>query len=604
MRRSKRRAVRCPALLASLLVCAGVALALSRTQSGVATDKAYAPVRDEANRPITAGGFSHTAPIVFRDATASSGIGTFRHRSGSAEKRYILETPSGGVALLDYDRDGQLDIYLVNGSTFEGLRGEEDQPWAALFRNLGGGRFENVAERAGVENLAWGFGAAVGDFDNDGWPDLYVANFGRDRLYRNDGDGKFTDWADKARLNEQEWTTAASFGDYDRDGWLDIFVCGYLNFDLNKPPDPENLGVGRNYCEYRGKPVMCGPRGLPGTRDFLYRNRGDGTFEEVAVAAGVDDPPGYYGFAAVFVDVDDDGWLDLAVANDSTPNYLYRNRGDGSFEDISYPAGVALNEYGREQAGMGLAAGDYDNDGRVDLYMTHFSDDYNTLYRNEGSNFFMDLTFQVGLGETTIPFLGWGAGFLDFDNDGFKDLMVANGHVYAAIDGYDWGTTWAQRPLLFHNQKGKRFTVVGAHPESGLGRVVPARGAAFGDLDNDGRVDAVFNCADQQPLLLHNVAEPAGHWISLELVGSGKSPRDAVGARVFVSAGGLRQRGDRISGGSYASHSDHRLHFGLGEAKQVDRVEIHWPSGSRQVLENLPADRLIRIEEKEELPRK
>lgn len=566
-------------------------------QSGVSVDRAYAPVRDAQNRPITAGGFVDGAARIFEDVTAKSGLDRFHHRSGSKSKNYILESPSGGVALLDYDRDGWLDIYLVNGSTFEALRGSEPPPQAALFHNDRNGAFSDVTAKAGVGNGRWGFGAVVGDFDDDGWPDLYVTNYGSNRLYRNNHDGTFTDVAQRAGVQLGAWTTAATFGDYDRDGDLDLFVTGYVDYDLANPPDPEHLGIGKNFCEYRGKPVMCGPRGLKGVRDFLFRSNGDGTFSEVAASAGVDDPSGFYGFAATFLDLDDDGWLDLAVANDSTPNYLYRNKHDGTFEDVSYPAGFALNEYGREQAGMGLAAGDYDNDGRLDLYVTHFSDDYNTLYRNEGEGFFMDLTFQLGLGEATIPFLGWGTSFLDYDNDGFRDLFVANGHVYTAIDEYDWGTTWAQRPLLFHNLNGERFELLPAARGSGLGTVVAARGAAVGDLDNDGRVDVVINCADSQPLVLKNVTERPGHWISLALEGGNGSSSDAIGAKILLQAGGKTLRGDVISGGSYASQSDLRVHFGLGSASKVDSLEIQWPSGRRQTVKDLAADRVVKLVE-------
>lgn len=580
----------------ALLLWGGLAVSAAQ-KGGVAAGEAYSAVRDEMNRPITAGGFVDGAPVVYRDITQSAGLAAFRHRSGSKEKKYILELPSGGVALFDFDNDGWLDAYLVNGSTFEALKGQKPAPQAALFHNQRDGRFVEVTAKAGVGNERWGFGAAVGDYDNDGDEDLYVTNYGKNRLYRNNGNATFTDVAESAGVALGGWSTAATFGDFNRDGFLDLFVCGYLEFDPDNPPEPGSAQVGNNFCQYRGQPVMCGPRGLKGTGDFLFLNKGNGTFEDISQKAGVSDQPGYYGFAAAWVDVDNDGWLDLAVANDSTPNYLYRNQGDGTFEDISYPSGFALNEYGREQAGMGLAIADYDNNGRVDLYVTNFSDDYNTLYHNEGDNFFLDLTFQLGLGEPTIPFLGWGTGFLDFDNDGYKDIFVANGHVYAGVDRYDWGTTWAQRPLLFRNQKGTSFEVVPPAPGSGLAVVVPARGAAFGDIDNDGRVDAILNNSDHPPTVLLNEAANQNHWISLKLVGAAKSPRDAVGAIAYVAAGGIRQRGDVISGASYASQSDLRLHFGLGSAGTVDTIEIQWPSGRKETLTRVPADRILTIVE-------
>jgi enediyne biosynthesis protein E4 len=315
------------------------------------------------------------------------------------------------------------------------------------------------------------------------------------------------------------------------------------------------------------------------------------------VKAGVSDPTGNYGFSASFVDVDDDGWVDIAVVNDSTPNNLYRNRHDGTFEDISYASGFAFNEDGREQASMGLAAGDYNNDGHIDLHVTNFSDDYNTLYRNEGSGNFSDVSFRAGVAEPSIPFLGWGTGFLDFDNDGRLDIFVANGHVYPGVDKQDWGTTWAQRPLLYRNVNGTEFRVVPPATGSGLAAVIPARGAAFGDLFNDGHIDVVINSIDSSPTLLRNVVRNSNHWLTLKLIGKGKSPRDAVGAKVFLTAGGVRQRQDIISGSSYGSSSDLRVHFGLGTATNVDRLEIFWPSGNQQVVPVATIDKIITVEE-------
>lgn len=568
---------------------------------GVATGGIFAPIKDALSRPITAGGFVDGGPVVFEDVTQRSGLSAFRNHTGTPEKAYILELATGGVALFDYDNDGWLDIYLINGSTYRALKGLEPPPHAALFHNNHDGTFTDVTAKAGVSNDRWGFGVAVGDYNNDGWPDLYVTNFGKNRLYRNNGDGTFTDVAEQAGVAVSGatpiWTAAAAFGDYNRDGNLDLFVTGYLKYDLDHPPTPGSATVSYNFCEYRGVTTPCGPRGLPGERDFLFRNNGDGTFTEVAEKAGVSDPNGYYGFAAAWVDVDDDGWPDLVVANDSTPNYLYRNRGDGTFEDISYASGFALNEYGREQASMGIAVGDYDNDGRVDLYVTNFSDDYNTLYHNEGGGNFLDVTFQAGLGEPTIPFLGWGTGFLDYDNDGRKDIFVADGHVYRLVDKTDWGTTWAQRPLLFRNLDSKRFQEVPPATGSGLAVVIPARGAAFGDLFNDGHVDVVINNIDAPPTVLRNVVQNGNNWILLKLVGGPQSPRDATGAVVLLTAGGLAQRGDVLGGGSYSSHSDQRLHFGLGTATKVDKLEIRWPSGRRESVPLPAVDRIFTIVE-------
>ena len=560
---------------------------------GASTAGTFKPIKDSLARPITAGGFVDGAPIIFTDVTARTGI-KFIHRAGTREKRYLPDTASGGVALFDYDNDGWLDVYLINGSTVAALSGKEKSPRSALYHNNRDGTFTDVTDKAGVANERWGFGVACGDYDNDGWTDFYVTNLGRNRLYHNNGDGTFTDTAEKMGVAVDTWATGATFGDYDGDGRLDLFVAGYVDFDLKNAPEPSAEGT--NFCQFRGQPVMCGPRGLKGARDYLFHNDGK-SFTEVGDRAGVADRRGYYGFGAAFADVDDDGRLDIIVANDSTPNYLYRNKGDGTFEDISYVSGFALNENGREQACMGLAVGDYDNDGRIDLYVTNFSDDSNTLYHNDGEGLFTDVTFQAGHGETTIPFLGWGAGFLDYDNDGLLDVFVANGHVYPQVDKFDWGTSWAERPLLYRNTNGARFESVPPATASGLAVVVPARGAAFGDIDNDGRVDVVMNHCDAAPTVLRNEAKQAGHYLSVKLVGSAKSPRDAAGATVYLTAGGKQQRRDVISGASYCSQSDLRLHFGLGTNTKVDRLEIRWPGGARETVEVKEIDRQITLTE-------
>jgi hypothetical protein len=508
-----------------------------------------------------------------------------------------LETIGSGVALLDYDNDGWLDIYLVNGSTFEALKGKESAPRAMLLHNNHDGTFTDVTEKAGVANLRWGFGVAVADYDNDGWPDIYVANFGKNRLYHNRHDGTFTDVAEKVGVALGGWSTGPTWGDYDHDGLLDLFVPGYVKFDPDHPPIAGNGVIPPNFCQFRGIAVMCGPRGLPGESDHLFHNNGDGTFTDVSVKAGVSNPNGYYGLAAVFVDVDDDGWLDLAVANDSVPNYLYRNRHDGTFEDVSYASGFALSEDGREQASMGIAVGDYNRDGRVDLFTTTFSDDYKTLYRNDGEASFMDVTYKAGLANPTIPFLSWGTGFLDFDNDGLLDLFIVNGHVYPEVDKQDWGTTWAERPQLFRNMDGTKFEEVPPATGSGLAAVITGRGAAFGDMFNDGYIDVVINNIDGAPTLLRNVVKNGNHWLTLKLIGGPNSPRDAIGAKVFLTAGGARQRADVVSGGSYGSSSDLRVHFGLGPATKVDKIEIVWPSGTKQTFTVSGVDRFVTVEE-------
>lgn len=553
------------------------------------------------------------APRVFEDVTERAGLSAFRHLSGAPAKDYIVEAVSGGIAVLDYDSDGRPDIYLLNGSTISTERGTGRPPRAALFRNLGGWRFEDVTARAGVANERWGMGVACGDYDNDGDPDIYVGNYGTSRLYRNNGDGTFTDVAPRLGVARKGWATGASFGDFDADGRLDLFVPGYVAFDLDRPPpSPAEAGkpggLAQNFCQFRGLPVMCGPRGLEGERDTLYRQRADGTFEDVTEQAGID-APRYYGFSSVWVHADDDHLLDLVVINDSTPNQLYLNRGGGKFEEVGYASGLALNENGREQAGMGLGAGDYDNDGRVDFYVTNFSDDSNTLYRNDGEGNFTDVTFQTGHGEVTIPFLGWGASFLDYDNDGWKDIVVANGHVYPGVDAQPWGTSYAQQLLLFHNIPNARsrpggpperlFERIGAAPGSPLAAAYPARGLAVADFDDDGRLDVVLNNMDSAPALLRNVSETKHHWLSLRLVGdpAKRSPRDATGAVVYLTAAGTRQRLDAVSGAGYASQNDSRLHAGLGAATAVEKLEIRWPGGATETVTVKAVDRVLTITE-------
>jgi len=561
--------------------------------AGEASGPVHAPVMDVQKRPITAGGFVDGAPVLFVDITRQSGLDKFRQRSGSPEKTTILEAPGSGVALLDFDHDGWLDIYLLNGSTVPALKGAEAPPHAMLFRNNHDGTFSDVTAKAGVANERWGFGVAAGDYDNDGWPDLYVANYGKNRLYHNNHDGTFTDVAEKAGVSLGGWSTGPTWGDYDNDGLLDLFVPGYVNFDVDHPPR------GGKLCQFRGMNVFCGPQGLPGQNDHLFHNNGDGTFMDVSVKAGVSDPAGLYGLASVFVDVDDDGWLDLAVANDSVPNYLYRNRHDGTFEDIGLASGFALADDGHAQASMGIGVADYNRDGKVDFYVTSFSDDYNALYRNEGSGNFSDVAYRAGLGAPTLPFLAWGTGFLDFDNDGLGDIFVANGHVYPTVDQQPWGITYAQRPQLFRNLDGAKFQEVPPATGSGLADVLTARGAAFGDLFNDGNIDVVLNNLDSAPTLLRNTVKNGNHWISFQLVGGPKSPRDAIGAKIFVTAGAVRQRGDVFSGGSYGSSSDPRVHFGLGASRTVDKVEVDWPSGRKETFSVPGADRIVKLVEGE-----
>jgi hypothetical protein len=548
---------------------------------------------DDKHRVITAGGFVKTGPIVFQDVSEKAGFNKWTYKMGTPAKDYIIETKGSGVGLIDYDNDGWLDIYIVNGSTVDALSGKETPPQAALFHNNHDGTFTDVAAKAGVTNDRWGFGVAIADYDNDGWPDIFVSNFGKNRLYHNNHNGTFTDVAEKAGVTLGNWSSGPTWGDYDGDGRLDLFVAGYLHWDWNNPPAKGGEGGSTNsFCTFRGEPTACGPRGLKGEPDHLFHNNGDGTFTDVSEKAGVADKPGYYGLGAVFVDINNDGKPDLLVGNDSTPNYLYLNKGDGTFEDVSYASGYALNEAGRETASMGIAVGDFQNNGMLDVFNTTFSDDYKPLYRNEGDANFTDISYHVGLGEITVPFLSWGDAFFDYDNDGWKDLLMSDGHVYPQADKYNWGTSWQQRPMLFHNLQGKSFENVPAVEGSGLADVIAGRGMAMGDLFNDGKIDAVISVMDGHPVLLRNVSKDTNHWIELKLIGGPKSPRDAVGTTVYLTANGIKQREDVISGGSYLSSNDPRPHFGVGPATKIEDIEIHWPDGK---VEHVPVPGIDRI---------
>jgi hypothetical protein len=574
-------------------------------RGGMATGAAHGATFDAQHRPITDGGYVKTGPIIFENDAKQAGLTTWRNETGTPQKHVIIEAKGSGVCLLDYNHDGWLDIYLVNGSTFDALTGKTTPPHAALFRNNHDGTFTNVTKQAGVENNRWGLGCAVGDYDNDGWPDLYVTNLGKDRLYHNNRNGTFTDVAEKAGVALASTIpgvaidhTGATFGDYDGDGRLDLFVAGYIRYDFQHPPLPGTKAVDFSTCQYRGVTVMCGPRGLQGAEDHLFHNNGNGTFTDVSVKAGVSDPNRYYGLDALFVDVNNDGRPDLVVADDSTPNYLYINKGNGTFEDDSYLNGYALNQDGREVANMGIAAGDYENNGHMDLVNTDFSDDYDVLFHNDGTGNFTDLSYRTGIAEPTIPFVGFGDGFLDYDNDGWKDLLIVNGAVYPQVDQHpSWGQSYAQRPLLFHNLGNGKFALVPAVEGTGLAEASVGRGAAFGDLFNNGQIDVVINNIDGVPVLLKNVDADHNNWVELKLIGGPKSPRDAVGSTVYLTANGMTQRGDVLSGGSYLSSNDMRVHFGLGKATKVDKVEIHWPDRSVELVKLPAVDRIFTITE-------
>jgi enediyne biosynthesis protein E4 len=594
------RDLTCCVLIASF-PATGVCRAQPQTAGGIASGKATARVFDKQGRPITAGGFVDNGPVIFQDITKPAGLSGWNHTMGAPGTKFILEANGSGVALLDYDNDGWLDIYLVNGSTFNALDGKETPPHAALFHNNHDGTFTDVAAKAGVTNDRWGFGVSVADYDNDGWPDMFVGNYGKNRLYHNNHDGTFTDVAGKAGVALGNWSTGSAWGDYDGDGRLDLYVAGYVHFDRNNLPVAGTKAVGYASCQYRGANVNCGPRGLVGEPDHLFHNNGDGTFTDVTLKAGVDDKGRYTGLTAIFIDLNGDGKPDLIVGNDSQPNLLYINKGDGTFEDDSYVSGFALNDDGREIASMGIAAGDYENNGRIDLFVSDFSDDYKVLYRNDGSASFTDVSYKAGVAQNTIPFVGWGTAFLDYDNDGWLDLFMANGHVYPQVDEHDWGMTYAERPLLFQNVPGpateRRFDLVPAVKGSGLAVVTAGRGAAFGDLFNDGKIDVIINPNIGPPTLLKNVNADRHHWVEMQLVGGPKSPRDATCATVYLKANGMRMRQDVLASGSYISANDRRPHFGLGDSTNAGVAEIVWPSGAKETV-GLPAvDRIYTITE-------
>jgi enediyne biosynthesis protein E4 len=569
---------------------------------GIAGGIGAPPVYDKQHRPITAGGFVDHGPVVFRNIAKAAGLTGWQHKMGGAQKSIIVETNGSGVGLIDYDNDGWLDIYLVNGSTFNALDGKEEPPHAALFHNNHDGTFTDVAAKAGVTNDRWGYGVSIADYDNDGWPDIFVTNYGKNRLFHNNHDGTFTDVAEEAGVTLGNWSTGSAWGDYDGDGRLDLYVAGYVHVDRDNLPLPGSKTAGFSSCQYRGTTVNCGPRGLQGEPDHLFHNNGDGTFTDVTVQAHVEDKQRFYGFTAIFIDVNGDGKPDLVVGNDSEPNYLYINKGDGTFDDQSYASGLALNRDGREIASMGVAAGDYENNGLVDFFVTDFGDDYKVLFHNDGNASFTDVSYNAGVAQPTIPFVGWGDGFIDYDNDGWLDLFAVNGHVYPQVDEHDWGTTFAERPQLFHNVptpsgKDRRFEPVPAVAGSGLALLASARGAAYGDLFNDGKIDVVVNPIDGPPILLRNVSPDRHHWVELKLVGGAKSPRDAVCSTVYLRANGMRQRQDVLASGSYISANDQRVHFGLGAAVEGGSAEIHWPSGSRETVRLPAVDRIYTITE-------
>jgi hypothetical protein len=525
-----------------------------------------------------------------RDITASTGI-HFEHLS-SPELRYIVESMSGGVALLDYDGDGWLDIYFTNApSVAMALAGKKAK--GALYHNNHDGTFTDVTDKAGVGYPCWAMGAAVADVTNDGRPDLLISCFGGVVLYHNNGDGTFSDVTAKSGLSKDSgWATGGAFGDYDGDGFPDLFVPHYVDLELNDLP----LFGSAKTCEYHGIAVQCGPRGLKGSPDSLYHNNGDGTFTEVAAQAGVEDSRHYFGLGSVWTDFDNDGNVDLFVANDGEANYLYRNEGNGHFKEIGADAGVAFSEDGVEQANMGLAVGDFENTGRMSIAISHFSDEYMTLYRNDGGMSFTDVSHSAGIAHATEPYVGWGDAFLDLNNSGWLDLILVNGHVYPQTDDAKLGIHYREPKLVFLNAHNGTFRESTAKVGETLTVPRVSRGLAVGDLFNRGALDIVIENLAGEPEILSSMPDPAHHWVSIELEGAPRN-RLALNARVRLTTNGMTQLGEVRSGGSYLSQSDLRLHFGLGAAAKIDRLEVQWPGGATQVFHGVAGDHFYRLKQ-------
>ncbi len=535
--------------------------------------------------------------VSFVNVARESGLNVKTIFGGEHKNKYLLETTGCGVAFYDYDNDGWLDIFLVNGSRLEGFPAGSE-PTSHLFRNNRDGTFTDVTAKAGLMHFGWGQGVCVGDYDNDGWDDLFVTYFGKNVLYHNNGDGTFTDVSEKAGVagKSTRWNTGCAFVDYDRDGRLDLFVANYIDFDLATAPVPES-----GPCLYKGSMVACGPPGLKGGKNILYHNNGDGTFTDVSEASGILRTESTFGLGVLTADLDNDGWPDIYVANDSAPSALYQNKKNGKFEDIAIEAGCALSPDGKPQAGMGVSAADYDLDGNLDLVKTNFAGDTPSLYHNQGGASFEDVTFTAGLG-THTQFLGWGCGFFDMDNDGWADILICNGHVYPEVDQIKGEAGYAQRKLLYQNLHDGRFADVSLQAGPGISQPAPSRGAAFGDFDNDGDIDVVINTINDCPQLLRCDAKLDNNWIKIRTIGT-KSNRSGIGARLMCltrprGESNPHQQIDEVrSGGGYFSQNDLRVHFGLGKAEKVDVLEIRWPSGQVDTLKDVKANQLIFVRE-------
>ena len=535
--------------------------------------------------------------LSFLNVAKEAGLNARTIYGGEHKNKYLLETTGCGVAFYDYDNDGWLDIFLVNGSRLEGFpKGEE--PTSHLFKNNRDGTFTDVTAKAGVARSGWGQGVCIGDYDNDGYEDLFVSYFGKNVLFHNNGDGTFTDVSEKAGVagNGKRWNSGCAFVDYDRDGKLDLFVANYIDMDLATAPVPES-----GPCLYKAVMVACGPPGLKGGKNILYHNNGDGTFKDVSEAAGIFSANGTYGLGVLTGDFDNDGWPDIYVANDSTASALYHNKKDGKFVDIALESGCALSPDGKPQAGMGVSAADYDLDGNLDIVKTNFAGDTPSLYHNQGGANFEDTTFTAGLGLHT-QYLGWGCGFFDMDNDGWADILICNGHVYPEVEQLKTEAGYAQRKLLYRNLRNGRFEDVSLSAGAGISEPVASRGCAFGDFDNDGDLDVVVNTVNGYPQLLRCDLRTGNNWIKVRTIGT-KSNRSGIGARLrcVTRIGGESKPHEQIdevrSGGGYFSQSDLRVHFGLGKAEKVEILEIRWPSGMVDTLKDVRVNQVIYAKE-------
>lgn len=519
----------------------------------------------------------------FRNIAQQAGLTASFPNGGSASKEYIIETTGSGIAFIDYDNDGLLDLFVLSG------KGGTNR----MYHNEGHGKFRDVTDALGLRSSGWAQGVCAGDFDNDGYTDLFVTYWGQNHLYRNIQGKRFEDVTSAAHLtqNRIRYNTGCAFVDIDGDGHLDLFVANYLKFDPVTTPKP-----GANpYCFYRGIAVNCGPRGLPFDRNILYRNNGDGTFTDISEQSGIAEPFGHYSLGVLTGDFNEDGLPDIYVACDQTPSLLYINKGHGKFEEEGVIRGVAFDQNGKAMSGMGVAAADFVGDGHTSIFRTNFSDEFETLYRNRGEGNFDDVTLDAGLGENT-RYVGWGTGFFDFDNDGWKDLFLVNGHAFPEVDRLHIDIHYKDRAILYRNLGNGKFQDISMQSGPAFREMHSSRGAAFGDFDNDGAVEIAVNNQSEPPSLLKEASNPSGHWVLLRLIGT-RSNRSAIGARVKLVAGGHEQSGEVRSGGSYLSQSDLRLHFGLGAATNINRIEIAWPSGRQQVLQNQTCDRVLTIEE-------